>query len=135
MTINRTANLIGLTEPHLQQAAVMLGKAFHNDPWILYLYPDEVERRRRLPVLFGVMLRYTLRYGEITTTADVTGAACWLPPGKTTLTIRGMLNTGALRPSFQFGWHVWLCNNRLQNYMNSLHKRYVSEPHWYLYTL
>lgn len=124
-----------LTEAHHQQATVMLGRAFHNDPWMLYLYPDEVKRRHRLPVLFGIPLRYVLRYGEITTTADVTGVACWLPPGKTTLTLRGMLNTGSLRSAFQLGWQGLLRSNRLQIYQNSLHKRYVSEPHWYLYVL
>ncbi len=135
MTVSRTANLMGLTEPHLQQATVMLSRAFHNDPWVLYLYPDEVERRRRLPGAFGIMLRYALRYGEITTTAEVAGTACWLPPGKTTPTLWGMLNTGSLWPSFQLGWQGILRSSRLQIYQNDLHKHFVSEPHWYLYLL
>ncbi len=135
MTISRTTNLTRLTEPHLQQADVMLGRAFHNDPWMLYLYPDEVERKRRLPVLFGIALRYALRYGEMTTTADVTGVACWLPPGKTTPTLRRMLNTGALWPTFQLGWQGQLRGTRTQIYQNSLHKRSVPEPNWYLWVL
>jgi ribosomal protein S18 acetylase RimI-like enzyme len=135
MTINPTTNLIRLIQPHVQQAAVTLGKVFHNDPWMSCLYPDEVERRRRLPVLFEIALRYALRYGEITATADVTGMACWLPPGNTTPTLGRMLSTGALQRSLQLGLQGNIRSNKVQIYQNSLHKHHALEPHWYLWVL
>jgi ribosomal protein S18 acetylase RimI-like enzyme len=124
-----------LTEQQLPQAIAMIGKAFHNDPLSIYIYPNEAERARRLPLMFSVALRYTLRYGEITTTPEGTGAACWLPPECTTVTIRQLLRVGALATPFQVGLSALLRMNGAEDYTRNMHKRCLAEPHWYLWVL
>src|SRR5512133_1754075 len=47
-----------LTETQLPQAIAMVGRAFHKDPLLVYVYPDAAERTRRLPLLFSIALRY-----------------------------------------------------------------------------
>jgi len=127
--------LLRLTKQQLPQAIAMIARAFHHDPFSVYVYPDEAKRRRSLPLMFSIALRYTLRYGEITTTPDITGAACWLPPENTTVDIHRLLRIGALTTSLQLGLPELLRLNDAEAYMKSTHKRCSAGPHWYLWVL
>ena len=124
-----------LSKPQLPQAIALIGRAFHNDPLSVYVYPDEASRVQRLPLMFSISLRYTLRYGEITTTPERTGVACWLPPQHTTVSMGRLLRVGTLTTLFKM--HVAECR-RLDNaetYMKSVHHPCITEPHWYLWVL
>lgn len=127
--------LARLTEQQLARAIPMLGRAFHNDPLSIYIYPDEAERKRRLPLMFEIALRYSLRYGEVTTTPDITGAACWLPPENTTVTIKRLLGIGALGISLKMGVTGMQRMSHAEDYMKEIHHRCLVGPHWYLWVL
>lgn len=133
--MNQTAGLQRFTGQHLPQTAAMIGRAFHNDPLPIYIYPQEARRARRLPLMFAIALRYTLRYGEITTTPEGTGAACWLPPGQTSMTIPRLLRIGALAEVFRMGRSATRRMEHATNYTEKMHKRCITEPHWYLLIL
>jgi ribosomal protein S18 acetylase RimI-like enzyme len=124
-----------LTEQQLPQAIPMLGRAFHNDPLSVYIYPDETERKRRLPLMFEIALHYSLRYGEITTTPDTTGAACWLPPESATVRIGRLLRVGALNISLKMGVSAMRRMSNAEDYMKEIHQRCLAGPHWYLWVL
>jgi ribosomal protein S18 acetylase RimI-like enzyme len=124
-----------LTETQLPQAIAMVARAFHNDPVSIYVYPNAAERTRRLPLMFNIALRYTLRYGEITTTPQITGAACWLPPESTTVSIERLLRTDALTTSLKMGLPALRRMNNSENYMRSTQRRCIVEPHWYLWVI
>lgn len=124
-----------LTETQLPQAIAMVGRAFHKDPLSVYVYPDAAERTHRLPLMFSIVLRYTLRYGEITTTPEITGVACWLPPESTTVSTLRMLRTGALTTSLKMGLPGLRRINNAENYMRNTQKRCIAEPHWYLWVM
>jgi ribosomal protein S18 acetylase RimI-like enzyme len=124
-----------LTETQLPQATAMVARAFHNDPISVYVYPDTAERTRRLPLMFRFAFHYTLRYGEITTTPQLTGAACWLPPQNTTVSIMRLLRTGALTTSLQMGLLALRRLNNAEDYMRTTQKRCLVEPHWYLWVI
>lgn len=113
----------------------MIGRAFHNDPLSVYIYPDEAERKHRLPLMFEIALRYTLRYGEATTTLDITGAACWLPPENTAVSIRRLLRVGAMRTSLKMGAAGMRRMTNAEDYMKEVHQRCLTGPHWYLWVL
>ena len=74
---------VRLAAQHINQTAEVLARAFQNDPMLKYLVPDDIRRARLLPSFFGLVVRYCLRYGEVYTTANLEGVACWLPPGNT----------------------------------------------------
>lgn len=133
--MNQTAELQRFTGQHLPQTAAMIGRAFHNDPLSIYIYPQEARRARRLPLMFKIALCYTLSYGEITTTPEGTGAACWLPPEKTRMTIPRLLRIGALAAVFRMGRSATRRMERAANYTAKMHKRCITEPHWYLWVL
>src|SRR6266571_2247948 len=113
----------------------MIGRAFHKDPLSIYVYPDEAERTHRLPLVFSIALRYTLRYGEITTTPEITGVACWLPPDRTDLSIKQLLRIGALATSLKMGLPGLRRITNAEDYMRNTHQHCITEPHWYLWVL
>ena len=62
----------------------MMARAFHDDPLMMWIFPDDQMRDRRLPAFFAASMRGTgLRYeGTEVMVADgaVVGCATWLPP-------------------------------------------------------
>jgi ribosomal protein S18 acetylase RimI-like enzyme len=124
-----------LTEQQLAQATAMISRAFHKDPHGVYVYPDEAERTRRLPLMYGIAIRYALRYGEVTTTPEIAGAACWLPPEQTTVSIWQMLRVGALTSGLKMGLSGLRRIRNSENYTGNIHHRCITEPHWYLWVL
>ena len=133
--MSQTNKLQHLAERDLPQATAMIGRAFHNDPLSIYAYPDEGGRTRHLPQMFSIALRYTLRYGEITTTPEIAGAACWLPPGSTTVSIGQLLRVGALTASLKMGWSGLRRMKHAEDSTQHMHTRCITGPHWYLWVL
>jgi hypothetical protein len=113
----------------------MLSRAFYHDPLAVYLYPDEVERTHRLPLLFSIMVRYSARSGDVTTTADLTGATCWLPPDEKGIGVAYLLRSGILSSALRMGRQARHRLGTGQASMTQAHQRYMSEPHWHLWLL
>src|SRR5690349_13317827 len=90
-------NAISLEKAHAGQAMAALGRAFVDDPLIKYVLPDDGKRQRATPELYGGIIRYALLYGKAYTTTSVSGAACWLPPEKSSPTLLRMLKAGMLK--------------------------------------
>jgi ribosomal protein S18 acetylase RimI-like enzyme len=124
-----------LTQQQLAQATAMIGRAFHKDPLSIYVYPDEAERARRLPLMFNIALRYALRYGEVTTTPEIAGAACWLPPGQVNVSVWQMLRVGALTTGLKMGLAGLRRIDNSETYTRRMHHRCITQPHWYLWVL
>lgn len=123
-----------LNAEQLEQAAQMLGRAFQDDPLMVYILPAAEARRRTLPSVFRITLRYCLRYGTLFTAENLAGVACCLPPGQTTpkigrlarISLRGMPQTspgGLLR---------FLSTSR---YTDKIHAHTAPGAHWYLWAL
>jgi ribosomal protein S18 acetylase RimI-like enzyme len=116
----------------LSATVATLTRAFDDDPVMMWIFPDERMRRRRLPPFFASTLRGTgLRHDgtEVSVSAggSVLGAAIWLPPGtwrpplwRQLLALPGvMLRLGSRLPvaSATYG---------------ALLRVHPSRPHWYL---
>lgn len=114
----------------------MLARAFTDDPMMTYIFPDGRERTKRLPAMFGPLVRYCLTHGEVTTTRDVTGAACWLGPGNTDMTPLQMLRGGMLAMPVQLGIAAFGRMIKITGHMEAAHKQHAAgQPHWYLLLL
>jgi len=73
---------VRVEESQIGPAAAILGRAFQNDPLMLYTIPDAAERARMLPEFYTRMLRFGVLAGEVYTTAGAMEAvALCLPPG------------------------------------------------------
>ena len=58
-------------------AAKLLGRAFWNDPFSAYLFPDETERTILEEKFYQLNLRHALMGGEVYTTSSFKGIAAW----------------------------------------------------------
>jgi ribosomal protein S18 acetylase RimI-like enzyme len=68
----------------LHSAVGVMARAFHDDPVMAWIFPDEAMRRRRLPPFFASAIRGNMRQGntEVMATGErVLGSAIWLAPG------------------------------------------------------
>jgi ribosomal protein S18 acetylase RimI-like enzyme len=113
----------------------MISRAFFHDPLAVYVYPDEAERTRRLPLLWSIPVRYSARSGDVTITVDLTGAACWLPPDEQGIGVAYLLRSGMLSSYLRMGTRARRRLGKAQAYLTQAHQRYMSAPHWYLWVL
>src|SRR5437899_1338231 len=119
-------------------ASQLLGRAFQNDPLMIYLAPNAARRERLLPSFFRIVLRYCLRYGIVYTTPDLAGVACCLPPGQTNPAI-GRLILISLRNIRNIPVRLGLAGLRrflrVSSYTDRAHEQAALGAHWYLWVL
>jgi len=120
-----------------EQASEMLARVFHEDPLYQHVFPDDRERAGSLKRLFSAVVGYSQRYGQVQTTPSLEGAACWLIPDNTEVTSWRMLRTGL---AFQraIGRMPAAARQELLGalaFMDGIHKRLMTGPHWYLWAL
>ncbi len=119
------------------QASEVMARAFQDDPAWKYLIPDASKRSRLLPSFFGIVVRYSLLYGEVYTTASLQGVACWLPPGNTTPRFSRLVRLGIRHASlgFQLGWTGFRRYVSMEAYDSTVHAQSLPGKHWYLWAL
>ncbi len=72
--------LLPLEESCTGPAGDIQAEVFYEDPLYLVLFPDEEERRRKLPLFFRFLMRYGFMYGEIYVVSPASeAAAIWIP--------------------------------------------------------
>lgn len=128
-------HLLGLARagtPDARRIAALFARAFQDDPLMRYAIPNAQQRRRLLPWLMGLNARYGCRYGEVYYTPEFTGAAIWLPPGRTVYTLWRMLRAGMFVAPLRLPWPVLRRLASVESRAQALHERYAPETHWYL---
>jgi ribosomal protein S18 acetylase RimI-like enzyme len=123
-----------LNSAQAKAAAHLLARAFENDPLMVYVLPYAHRRKRLLPVLFGVVVRYCLRYGAVYTTSGLEGVICCLPPGQTT-TIGRLALTSLSEPPLQLGVTGLRRFLRASSASDYARKRAAPGAHWYIWAL
>ena len=119
-------NLYRLKSTQIKPAAEMVTRAFLDNPGIVYYFPDEHERKSKLPYMFRYSIRRGILYGEVyATSPNLEGVAVWLlsenihmTSGLSILKKLGKKNVSKLM-SFV-------------GYLASVHKRHAPFKHWYL---
>lgn len=118
-------------KPDVRELSEVLGRAFHADPVMRWVLPDDAARARGLAQMFATMTRHHfLRGGGVevaTAGGGVGGAALWDPPGRWKQT---RLEELLMLPAF-----VRAFGNRIghgQQVAELLKDNHPEEPHWYL---
>lgn len=129
--------MVLLVADRKDQASQVMARAFRADPVYTHLFPDEDERLRSLEEIWDALIGYSLVYGRVYTTSTVQGAACWLSPGNTEITLWRMLRTGLALQRAVMRFRPAARRQMLPavTYMDKNHKRLATEPHWYLWAL
>lgn len=73
--------IIRLGPAHRDSAVETLALAFHQDPAMVHMLPDEPSRGLRLRRLMGWMVDQQLKIGMVLGTPEVTGVTLWRLPG------------------------------------------------------
>jgi GNAT superfamily N-acetyltransferase len=125
-----------MTKEQIPESGAVLGRAFDDDPLMMWILSDDARRRRVLPWFLGAAARYGDKYGEVyTTTGAVAGNAIWLPPGDVKVPMSRMLSTGMLWAPFKFGLGSFRRFLKVMDVFEHLHARDMPERHWYLMVL
>jgi hypothetical protein len=115
--------------------ATVLSQAFHNEPRVAYILPEEVARRSVLPWFFGsVAIRASQLCGEVYTTATLDGGILWISPGRES-TFARIVQTEIQAAKFKLlrsSFKRWI---NLRAHMGRVHRRLAQGPHWYLAAL
>ncbi|HEU4758884.1 MAG TPA: GNAT family N-acetyltransferase [Dehalococcoidia bacterium] len=127
-----------LSTAQVREAGAMLAAAFHDDPFSLFLLPDERSRPRWLTLLNTAGLRLALPEGHAYTiqSGGAPGVIALVPPGRYPLpawrSLR-FLASVALRPP-PFGPPLRSLVRGLQA-LRLVERLHVKEPHWYVHAL
>jgi hypothetical protein len=87
----------------VQRLATILGRNFHNEPNLVYLFPDEQERRLLSHSLFRSAIRAGQLYGEINVTEEQDSVAVWIRP-EHDLSFRRLMRAELMAVPFNRGW-------------------------------
>ena len=80
---NDLDNLFKLTPDYIEKACKVAGNAFQDDPATIFIYPDEIERKKKLKYGFKMLYTYGIKNGETYATSNnLEGITIWLPPNK-----------------------------------------------------
>jgi len=133
--MQRDNNIIQLNPPDQDTVAYILARAFQNDPFYRFVFPDEKKRSRELQWLMQKVVNYSLRYGAVYTTLEKEGVLCWLPPDNTELTFGRIVRTGLHLIVLRFGLAAYRRFNDNMSYTGQLHTYHAPGPHWYLWAI
>lgn len=133
-TAQMTATKLGAHQ--INDSGAALARAFHDDPMLEFILPDEAKRAGPATWFFTAATKYGHRYGHVFTTGEqVAGDAIWLPPGEAKMNPIRMVRCGMLLAPLKFGTGAFGRFMSLVNHMEHLHERDMPEPHWYLMVL
>jgi GNAT superfamily N-acetyltransferase len=122
-------DVVRAREEDIGELAVVLARAFQDDPAFSWAAPDPKRRERHGTRYFELTLHLYLPKGEVWTTADLQAVAIWAPPDKweasasETLTVAPTMIRACGRKVFRA--------ISMLNSMEKEHKR-CEEPHYYL---
>lgn len=126
-------NLLRLEKSQLKPAAQMLARAFTDDPFSAYLFPNEEEREKKLPHTHNNLLRFGMLYGEVySTSSELEGIAAWIPPGNFKITVWRAIRSSGLSLIFRMGYKTLKRLSYYGRHVSPLHKRLDEFNPWYL---
>ena len=125
--------MLRLTLKERDAGAAVLGRAFTEYKMLRQYFEDETQRHA-IAATFGlVALSVCMKYGEVYATSEkLEGVAGWLPPGKAPFGSWQVMRSVPLPVIFRFGRQG---AGRMQAYgrfVDDLHRKLLTYPHWYL---
>jgi GNAT superfamily N-acetyltransferase len=128
-------DVVPLPPAQFRQARTALGRAFYDYNVMVHAAPDAARRAAGVTTLYGAFLSDCLRFGEVYGTPDVVGAACWLPPERSTITLLRQIRSGMYQLPLRFGIAGFVRLLAYDAIAWKLHHAHASQPHWYLVAL
>lgn len=124
--------IVKLEDHHVRPAADVLARAFMDEPTAVYLFPDPAVRAAKSWALFAALLRFGVRFGGgVTTAGDVLGAAAWVPPGNSQVTMEQAAEAGFLELPALIGEEPAAKFFEMYQILSEHHASDAPPHHWY----
>ena len=132
VAVSPTIEVRRAREADIPVLAEVLARAFAEDPALSTFTKRDERQHERMVAGMEAMLRYgSARLSDTYTTADLTGAAIWTPPGYSGLGLREW--PGMLRKSlFMCGWRGLVTIRSAHRVLDERLARHIPEPNYYL---
>ncbi|MHA2287836.1 MAG: GNAT family N-acetyltransferase [Promethearchaeota archaeon] len=127
-------SLYKITPDDVKEVIKVAGSAFQDDPFTIFTYPDERERKEKVQYGFYSLYKYGIKHGlAYATSKNLEGITIWLPPKKIYHSTLTMMRYGGLYTMRKVGLKMDLLKRTMTvfNYMEEKHKKLVSNDHWY----
>jgi len=111
--------------------ADVLCRTFHNDAYYGYIMPNAKKSMVQLHWWMRILLRYTLKFGDIYYTDDHKAIALWLGPEKPMVNDAKILSMGLIRYPFKVGIRNFLRMIDISEQWGKGHKL-MDKRHYYL---
>jgi ribosomal protein S18 acetylase RimI-like enzyme len=130
-----TTHVRPLLPAQFEAGRATLGQAFENYPLMIYALPEDKGRLRAVTSLYGSILWDCMRWGQVHSTSDLAGVACWLPPGRTFPSTVRLIRSGMLSLPLLFGWTGFRRLLAYDGVAQKLHHENAPGDHWYLWAI
>jgi ribosomal protein S18 acetylase RimI-like enzyme len=129
------ADLFQLTSEYLKEACIVAGKAFQEDPLMVYSYPKEKDRIEKSQYGFYMLYNYGIKHRfSYATSKNLEGITIWLPPDKIHLSAWTMMRYGGFYTMRKVGLKFKAIKRTMSvySYLERKHRQLVPYNHWYL---
>ena len=125
-----------LEESWTGPAGDIQAEAFYEDPLYVLLFPDEEERRQKLPLFFRFLMRYGFMYGEVYVVSPASeAAAIWLPSDMSVHNRERNLKANVMEMAEGMGPEIRARIARWGIFSSEIHHRVAPFKHSYLQVL
>jgi len=111
--------------------AGVLSRAFYNDPFYIWIMPNDNKRMAQIHWWMKILLRYTLISGEIHYTEDHNAVSMWLGPDKPMVNDIKIFSMGLILYPFKIGFKNFMRALDISGQWDREHKK-MSKRHYYL---
>jgi ribosomal protein S18 acetylase RimI-like enzyme len=130
---NQNGELLKVTRKQRDAGAAVLGRAFAEYELLRYYFPDETQRPAVAESFGLIALCVCLKYGEVYATSEkLEGVAAWLPPAKGHFGGWHIIRSVPLPVLVRFGRQGAGRMRAFGRLVDSIHRKLVPYPHWYL---
>jgi GNAT superfamily N-acetyltransferase len=128
--------IIKLDPRQKKRASEVVAAAFFDYPMFTIYFPDPKKRARILPWYLVNVLNCALRYGEVYTTAEISGVIFTLPPGHTKISQSEYIQNGFLLTPLLLGFRDYVRSQECEKFVADMHEKIMDDrPHYYLWGL
>jgi ribosomal protein S18 acetylase RimI-like enzyme len=133
-TNNELSNLFKLEPEHVKEACKVAGRAFQDDPIMVFTYPDEEEREQKAEYGFYMLYNYGIKHGlAYSTSKNLEGSTIWFPPDKVYPSTWAMMRYGGFYTMRKVGLKLKAMKKTMTifKYEEKKHKELAPFDHWY----
>jgi ribosomal protein S18 acetylase RimI-like enzyme len=121
-------------ELNLECITDTLSKAFYNDPYYVYIMPDNRKRIAQIKWWMKIFLYYAFKNGEIYITPDCKGISVWMGPDKPALDNFQLAQLGLILYPLKIGIRNFVHMLNVSNEWEEFHAR-QDKNHYYLFVI